>query len=201
MRSKGDIDIARRGQGIRRRRTQERRGLHGQPAPSTRSGRRLRRESRTRHRQEPARWTACCSSTSRPARPPTTSSRACAAARRDAHRPYRHARSDRDRPSAARRRPRHAARALSERVDANATTPTIRLGSRPTPYDSAGRRVGRPDGPVRSRARRIDRGARRVPRARFVQQPPAFSAKKIDGQRSYKLARAARQGLTADDAG
>ena len=29
-------------------------------------------------------------------------------------------------------------------------------------------------------------------RGTFMQQPPAFSAKKIDGQRSYKLARAAR---------
>jgi len=29
-------------------------------------------------------------------------------------------------------------------------------------------------------------------RGSFMQQPPAFSAKKIDGQRSYKLARAAR---------
>jgi tRNA pseudouridine55 synthase len=30
-------------------------------------------------------------------------------------------------------------------------------------------------------------------RGTFLQQPPAFSAKKIDGQRSYKLARAARR--------
>jgi tRNA pseudouridine55 synthase len=54
---------------------------------------------------------------------------------------------------------------------------------------------GRPLGPVSERAmpaREAIDAALDAFRGTFMQQPPAFSAKKIDGQRSYKLARAAR---------
>ena len=54
---------------------------------------------------------------------------------------------------------------------------------------------GRPLGPVSGRAmpaREAIDAALDAFRGTFMQQPPAFSAKKIDGQRSYKLARAAR---------
>jgi len=66
----------------------------------------------------------------------------------------------------------------------------IRLGFATDSADS----LGRPRGPVHvgpmpSRAE-ID-AALEPFRGRFTQQPPAFSAKKIAGQRSYKLARAA----------
>jgi tRNA pseudouridine55 synthase len=54
---------------------------------------------------------------------------------------------------------------------------------------------GRPVGPVSDRERpsreAID-AALDAFRGTFMQQPPAFSAKKIDGQRSYRIARAAR---------
>ena len=51
---------------------------------------------------------------------------------------------------------------------------------------------GRPLGPVRTRAmpaREAIDAALDAFRGTFIQQPPAFSAKKIDGRRSYKLAR------------
>ena len=54
---------------------------------------------------------------------------------------------------------------------------------------------GRPLGPVSERpipSRDAIDAALETFRGTFMQQPPAFSAKKIDGQRSYKLARAAR---------
>jgi tRNA pseudouridine55 synthase len=54
---------------------------------------------------------------------------------------------------------------------------------------------GRPLGPASGQAmpsREAIETALDAFRGTFMQQPPAFSAKKIDGQRSYKLARAAR---------
>jgi len=54
---------------------------------------------------------------------------------------------------------------------------------------------GRPLGPVSERpmpSRDAIDAALDAFRGTFLQQPPAFSAKKIDGQRSYKLARARR---------
>ena len=54
---------------------------------------------------------------------------------------------------------------------------------------------GQPLGPVSDRempSRDAIDAALDAFRGTFMQQPPAFSAKKIDGQRSYKLARAAR---------
>jgi tRNA pseudouridine55 synthase len=57
---------------------------------------------------------------------------------------------------------------------------------------------GRPLGPASDRpmpSREAVEAALDAFRGTFLQQPPAFSAKKIDGQRSYKLARAARVDL------
>jgi tRNA pseudouridine55 synthase len=54
---------------------------------------------------------------------------------------------------------------------------------------------GQPVGPISDRempSRVAIDAALDAFRGTFMQQPPAFSAKKIDGQRSYKLARAAR---------
>ena len=59
---------------------------------------------------------------------------------------------------------------------------------------------GQPLGPVSDRAmpsREAIDAALDAFRGTFMQQPPAFSAKKIDGQRSYKLARAARRSRRA----
>ena len=73
-------------------------------------------------------------------------------------------------------------------ADDKAYEATIRLGVAPTRATrwAAGRRaVRRSRWPI---AAHRGRGARPVPR-HVHQQPPAFSAKKIDGQRSYDLAR------------
>jgi tRNA pseudouridine55 synthase len=67
----------------------------------------------------------------------------------------------------------------------------VRLGFATDTADALGRAVGLVHtGPTPSRAE-ID-AALDAFRGTFRQQPPAFSAKKIDGQRSYRLARAAR---------
>ncbi len=70
----------------------------------------------------------------------------------------------------------------------------VRLGIETDTYDATGAAAGAPyEGPWPSRdaiGRALD-----AFRGTALQQPPAFSAKKIDGQRSYKLARArAREG-------
>src|SRR5258708_28289132 len=62
---------------------------------------------------------------------------------------------------------------------------------------------GRPLGPASDRAmpsREAIEAALDAFRGTFLQQPPAFSAKKIDGQRSYKLARDARLNPSRHDA-
>jgi len=67
----------------------------------------------------------------------------------------------------------------------------IRLGFATDTADVLGRPLGPVHtGPMPSRAE-IETALDEF-RGTFMQQPPAFSAKKIDGQRSYKLARAAR---------
>jgi tRNA pseudouridine55 synthase len=66
----------------------------------------------------------------------------------------------------------------------------VRLGVATDTYDARGAAVGAPyHGPWPSR----DEVAAALERFRgtFAQQPPAFSAKKVEGVRSYKLARAA----------
>ena len=73
---------------------------------------------------------------------------------------------------------------------------TIALGVSTDTYDALGQPVGRPySGPFPPREA-IDRALGRF-RGTFLQQPPAFSAKKIDGTRSYKRARAVARALPA----
>ena len=108
-------------------------------------------------------WTACSSSTS--PRPDLARRRRPRAARawRAAHRPHRHARSGRDRRAAARARPRHAARTVSERE-----RQVVRGGRPPRRRDRHVRwrgDAGRPVVSGRAAVTRGDRsGARRVPR-------------------------------------
>ncbi|HUR32431.1 MAG TPA: tRNA pseudouridine(55) synthase TruB [Vicinamibacterales bacterium] len=67
----------------------------------------------------------------------------------------------------------------------------IRLGVNTDTCDALGRPVGSPAvGPWPSRA--VVDAALEPFRSTFVQQPPAFSAKKIGGRRSYAIARQAR---------
>jgi tRNA pseudouridine55 synthase len=67
----------------------------------------------------------------------------------------------------------------------------VRLGFATDTADAQGRRIGLvSDWTMPSRA--AIEAALDAFRGTFMQQPPAFSAKKIDGQRSYKLARDAR---------
>ena len=65
----------------------------------------------------------------------------------------------------------------------------IRVGVATDTYDAEGAPLGPPHrGPMPSR-NEIDRALDAF-RGTFLQQPPAFSAKKIDGKRSHRLARA-----------
>jgi tRNA pseudouridine55 synthase len=74
---------------------------------------------------------------------------------------------------------------------------TIRLGVATDTYDSLGRAAGAPyTGSLPSRIE-IDRALDAF-RGTFVQRPPAFSAKKVDGRRSYKTARAAARARLED---
>jgi tRNA pseudouridine55 synthase len=67
----------------------------------------------------------------------------------------------------------------------------VRLGVATDTYDAQGRVVSTMDGGALPSRERIER-ALDAYRGTFLQQPPAYSAKKIDGQRSYKIARRAR---------
>lgn len=72
----------------------------------------------------------------------------------------------------------------------------VTLGVETDTGDALGEPVGVPyDGPLPDPAA-IDRALDRF-RGTFLQQPPAFSAKKIAGMRSYKLARVRRSEATA----
>ena len=119
--------------------------------------------------------------------------RAGAAGAEDAPgRPHRHARSAGDRRAAAGRRQRDAAGAVPLRPTTRNTSPTSGSGSRPrptTPGIADGRRRAGWR-PLRARRRRARTGARRSSAARYLQMPPAFSAKKIGGRPAYELARA-----------
>lgn len=67
----------------------------------------------------------------------------------------------------------------------------VRLGIRTDSYDAHGEPVGDAyGGPLPSRED-VDRALDQF-RGTFLQQPPAFSAKKIEGRRSYELAREGR---------
>ena len=199
MRSKGDIDIGVGRQGVRRRRPQERGRLHGH-RPDRRAAEDVHREDRG-HR---------CSGSDdlnhgRPARrrqagrPDLARRRRARAARarRAAHRPHRHARSGRDRRAAARGRPRDAARAVPERRRQDVR------GRRPPGCRDRHVRWRRDagSGPSHQGAlpsrEAIDRALDAF-RGTFLQQPPAYSAKKIDGtpQLQAGAARAARIGAS-----
>ena len=184
----------RRRQGVRRRRPQERRRLHRPAAPIedrvaerllVDEGRARAIDGRPARRRQAGR-----------ARPRTTSSRGCGArcARRGSATP---ARSIRWRPaccrwsSAARRGSR-----VPERERQG-----VRGGRPPRVRDRHRRRAGRsrsaPSASGRCRRATTIDAALDAFRGTFLQQPPAFSAKKIDGRRSYELARrraAARAG-------
>ena len=67
----------------------------------------------------------------------------------------------------------------------------VRFGFATDTADAQGRRIG-PLGDRAMPSRDAIDGALDAFRGTFMQQPPAFSAKKIDGQRSYKMARDAR---------
>jgi len=71
----------------------------------------------------------------------------------------------------------------------------IRLGMSTDTADAAGSPIGSPFTGVLPSREAIDRALDAF-RGTFLQQPPAFSAKKIDGKRSYKLARNTRQLLS-----
>ncbi len=66
----------------------------------------------------------------------------------------------------------------------------VRLGVATDTYDARGQAVGRPYEGAWPARETIDAALERF-RGTFEQQPPAFSAKKVEGVRSYKLARAA----------
>jgi len=74
----------------------------------------------------------------------------------------------------------------------------VTLGASTDTYDAMGQRVGPTWTGAWPDAERIDRALDPF-RGDFLQQPPAYSAKKIDGERSYRLARRSRttEGATA----
>ena len=76
----------------------------------------------------------------------------------------------------------------------------IRLGIATDTYDARGDPSGAAHAGVWPSRDEIDRALDAF-RGTFLQQPPAFSAKKIDGKRSYELARATRSQLLSTGAG
>jgi tRNA pseudouridine55 synthase len=74
-------------------------------------------------------------------------------------------------------------------ADSKSYDAAIRLGVATDTHDAEGTAVGRPyEGPLPSREA-IERALDGF-RGTFLQRPPAYSAKKIDGRRSYRIARA-----------
>ena len=76
---------------------------------------------------------------------------------------------------------------------------TIRLGSSTDTGDAQGRTVGVPHADVLP-SRAAIAAALETLRGTYLQQPPEYSAKRIDGTRSYKLARARARSLQHHDA-
>ena len=183
LRSKGAVDVRARRRALGRRRPHERRRLHDRRRlrdAQGGDGRRHRRGDRARATLDRAqslsspvaRWTAFCSSTS-PSGPTSHDvvARLRRATRRAQHRPHGHARSARDRPAAARPRPRDAAGVAP---DAAATRPTRRRSgsaSPPTPTTRTARPLGAARGGA-ARRRGDRRGARRRFAARSSRLPP-----------------------------
>ena len=175
-------------EGVRRRRPQERGRLHGVAARSTRC-RRLFVEKIEDSRS----MDGLLSSTSRPARPRTTSSRGCGASCASGA----SATPARSIPAATGVLPLVVGRATRLAQFLSAQRQVVRgghpaSGSSTDTGDAQGRALGDAmRGPLPSRDA-ID-AALDAFRGTFLQQPPAFSAKKIDGKRSYKLARGAER--------
>src|SRR4029077_10586596 len=67
----------------------------------------------------------------------------------------------------------------------------VRFGVATDTYDAEGTPVGAPRTGAMPARDAIERALGQF-RGTFLQQPPAYSAKKIDGERSYNLARASR---------
>ena len=111
-----------------------------------------------------------------------------AIARRQPDRPHRHARSAGVGRAAAGPRAGDAARAAPDGDRTRNTRRRFALASRPTPT------TRRDDGPARDAARcrprtTLDAALERF-RGAFDQTPPVYSAKMVDGERAYALARA-----------
>ena len=70
---------------------------------------------------------------------------------------------------------------------------TIRLGVETDTYDSLGEPVGTPYGGALPSPAEIESVLNEF-RGTFLQRPPAYSAKRVDGRRSYKTARAHARG-------
>jgi tRNA pseudouridine55 synthase len=77
-------------------------------------------------------------------------------------------------------------------TDAKRYEATIHLGFSTDTYDALGHPTSAPFDGVLPPRERIEQALDAF-RGTFAQQPPAFSAKKIDGRRSYRLARAHRR--------
>ena len=106
--------------------------------------------------------------------------RARRAAWRVAHRPYRHARSARQRRPAARASAVRRAWRRFLSVDDKSYDAHIRLGVATDTYDALARKR-RSGTPARMPTREAIEAALDAFRGTFLQQPPAFSAKKIGG--------------------
>ena len=191
MRSKGDIDIGAVAKEFGG-------GGHRNAAGCTVTGAidalqtDVRREDGGRRRKAGG-WTACSSSTSQSARRRTTSSLACGGSSASAASDTR-ARSIRPRAASCRSSSGRATR-LAQFLSAadKVYEATVRLGVETDTCDSLGRTVGVPhDGPFPAREA-IDRALDEF-RGTFLQQPPVYSAKKIGGKRSHRLARARQEG-------
>ena len=101
------------------------------------------------------------------------------AARREAHRPHRHARSAGHRRAAAGVRPRHAARAVPHRVGQGLRgDDPLRRHDRHLRRHRRRRPAARERAPTRDA---LDDGARVADAASYLQMPPAYSAKKVGG--------------------
>jgi tRNA pseudouridine55 synthase len=77
-------------------------------------------------------------------------------------------------------------------VDIKRYDATIRLGFATDTYDAVGRRTTEMHAAPMPTRDRIEEALAAF-RGTFTQQPPAFSAKKIDGKRSYRLARVSQR--------
>jgi hypothetical protein len=167
------------------RRAGRRAGAPGRPPSRGRAPGGARLAPRARPRRE--RPTVSCSSTSRRRHVARRGERRPPRARREAHRPRRHARPVRHRPARAARRPGDAALPHVS-GDPKVYEATVRFGAETDTEDLLGASCAR-------RRRRASRRARRAPAltGTLEQVPPAYSAKRVRGAaRTTSRARARR---------